>query len=192
MTCEEGRDGTTVLHRERLSAPWWMWLLGALFAGGVGVAYGFALGAPAGLAAGTALALGTGLLLAASTVTVSVDDCVLRAGRARLPVRFVGDVTALDAESSARARTRDFDPAAFVLLRTWTTPRSVRVTVDDPRDPHPFWLLSARDPEALAQAVLAARAGTLGSAQKRSAGRPGSPSGAADPQDHLHSSRETP
>ncbi len=192
MTCEEGRDGTTVTYRERLSPPWWVWTLGALFAGGVGVAYGFALGPVAGMAAATALALGTGLLLVASTVTISVDECVLRVGRARLPVRFAGEVTTLDPEASARARTRDFDPAAFVLLRTWATARSVRVSVADARDPHPFWLVSARDPEALAQAVRAARAGTLGSTQKRSVGRPGAPSGAADPQEHLHSSRETP
>ena len=114
MTCEEGRDGTTVTYRERLSPPWWVWTLGALFAGGVGVAYGFALGPVAGMAAATALALGTGLLLVASTVTISVDECVLRVGRARLPVRFAGEVTTLDPEAA---------PGTSILLPSFSYAR---------------------------------------------------------------------
>lgn len=189
MTCQEGRDGTAVTYRERLAPPWWAWVLGAAFAAGVGVAYGFALGPAAGVLAAVILAIGTVVLLLATVTVVAVDECVLRAGRARLPLRFVGEITQLDPAASAMARTREFDPRAFALLRTWAAGASVRVAVADPRDPHPYWLLSTRDPAALGTAIHAARVGTLGSSEAGTA--PTSGVGDAHPSTDLHSSRET-
>lgn len=170
MACAEGQDGTRRTYRERLMAPWWAWVLAAVFTLSVAVAYEFALGpVPAALAV---VAVGGGaawLLLATSTV-LSVDECVVRVGRARLPLRFVGDVEVLDSEASARARTRDFNPAAHLVLRTWASGRSVRIGVTDPRDPHPYWLVSTRDPQGFAAAISDAAGSALGSESPEQAG----------------------
>jgi Kef-type K+ transport system membrane component KefB len=93
--------------------------------------------------------------LAATSTRVRVDDCVLRAGRARLPLTAIGDAEPLDASAMRDAR-RHGDPRDYLVLRAWSSRRGVAVAVADPRDPHPRWLISSRHPEQLAQAIRAA------------------------------------
>jgi len=152
----EGVDGTVVAYRERLHAPWWMWALGTGLMLTLGVAYGFRLGAVAGtitfLVAEAVLAA---LLLVTAPVVV-VDDAVLRAGRARLPLRHVGRVATFDADRTRDARGTKGDKNAYLCLRGWI-PASVLVEVDDPDDPHPYWLVSTRRGRELAPVLAAAR-----------------------------------
>lgn len=169
-TWAEGRDGADVAYRERLWPSWWVWAVAVSLAGFLGIAYGFAYGAVWGWGLFVPL---TAVLVAAlvwSAPTVRVDERVLRAGRARLPLPWVGRVAALDAVRSREARGAKGDPAAYLLLRTWTTGTSVLAEVTDPEDPHPYWLVSSRRPEALAAALIAARDRARGT---------GAPAGAA-------------
>lgn len=166
MACVEGRDGVHPTYRERLMAPWWAWLLAAVFTLSVAVAYEFALGPGPAAVAVVLVGGGAAALLLTTSSVLSVDECVVRAGRARLPLRFVGDVEALDAEASARARTREFNPSAFLVLRTWASGKSVRIAVTDPHDPHPYWLISTRDPQRFAAAIRAAARSGIGSPER--------------------------
>lgn len=157
----EGVDGTITTYSERLRPSVWAWLLVVLAALFLGVAYFAALGPLAGgLTVLVLLGLGTWLLLRTSAV-VRVDDQVLRAGRARLPLRYVGRVSALDAERTAIARGPGADARAHMLLRTGYSNRAVAVEVADPRDPHPYWLISTRHPDELRSAIIEARAAAL-------------------------------
>lgn len=152
----EGRDGTVVAYRERLYAPWWAWLVAVSLTGSLGVAYGYPLGAPAGWV----VFLGSTALVAwwllGTAPVVRVDDRVLRAGRARLPLHVVGRAAPLDATRTREARGPLADPAAYLCLRAWIG-TSVLVEVDDPDDPHPYWLISTRHGHELARAVADAR-----------------------------------
>lgn len=153
---DEGLDGTVVAYRERLHAPWFVWALATFLTASLAVAYGFYLGDLAGL---VTFAVTEGLVvwwLVATAAPVVVDDQVLRAGRARLPLRYVGRIAPLDAEQTREARGRLADPAAYLCTRGWLS-RSVLVEVDDDRDPHPYWLVSTRDGHALARALAPAR-----------------------------------
>lgn len=143
-------------YDERLWAPWWLWLLAALFALSVGLAYGFPLGAGWGLLAGLASGAAAAWGLVASAARVRVAGRVLQAGRARLPLSAAGLVVPLDAEQARRLRGPEADPAAYTLIRGWV-PTGVRVDVNDPGDPTPYWYVSTRRPEALASALEAAR-----------------------------------
>ena len=152
-TPEEGTDGTAVVFRERLGPPWWVWLVGALLGAPLAVAYGAAFGAPSGwLIFCTYLAIVCTTLMGTSPV-VCVDDCVLRAGRARLPLRYVGSVSALDAENMSKARGINGHRSAYVVTRNWCSHTGVLVEVTDHSDPHPYWLITSRDPEGLAAAL---------------------------------------
>lgn len=149
------------LYRETLWPRFWVWLMPIGFAGSLGIAYGYAYGATAGwLVAALTVALLLGGLLALGRTHIEVDTHAVRAGRARLPIEFVGEVRALDAEQTFRARTVAADPAAFLLLRQWASSRSVVLEVTDVEDPHPYWLLTTRHPAELAEALLGARART--------------------------------
>jgi hypothetical protein len=55
------------------------------------------------------------------------------------------------AEATAERGVR-LDARAWLLLRGWI-PGVVRVELDDPADPTPYWLVSTRNPDALAQAL---------------------------------------
>lgn len=149
----EGRDGEHPRYTERLFPPWWLWLVAVGFSASLGIAYWYALGRLAGVLVGvTAGGLAVVGLLAASP-RVRVDDRVFRAGRARLPLRYVGAVAALDREHSLEARGVGLDPAAHLLLRTLGATRLVLVEVTDERDPHPYWLVSSRRPDELARVL---------------------------------------
>jgi len=143
-------------YDERLWAPWWLWLLAALFALSVALAYGFPLGAGWGLVAGLASGGAAAWGLVASAARVRVAGGVLQAGRARLPLSAAGLVVPLDAEQARRLRGPEADPAAYTLIRGWV-PTGVRVDVNDPGDPTPYWYISSRRPEALAAALEAPR-----------------------------------
>lgn len=152
----EGVDGTVVAYRERVHAPLVVWLVTGVLTATLGIAYGYRLGALAGFAAfGVSQALVSWWLVGTAPLVV-VDDRVFRAGRARLPLRYVGRIAPLDPAQTRDAGGRLADPEAYLCLRSWT-PRSVLVEVEDPADPHPYWLVSTRRGQELAPALAAAR-----------------------------------
>jgi hypothetical protein len=144
-------------YQERIAVPvrWWVLAaLGALAIALVSTALPVFL-----LVANTVLAVvGLAVALRASTLHVVVDDEGLGAGRARLPWSAIGTVVALDATAAAALRSRDADPRAYLALRGWVG-TAVRVDVDDPADPTPYWYVSTRHPTELA-AALTQRPGT--------------------------------
>ena len=101
------------------------------------------------------LAIGLGFLWA-TTPTVEVTDAALRAGRATLPMQFVGTAVAITGEDATVARGRELDARAWLLLRGWVKD-VVRVENTDPNDPAPYWLISTRRPAELVDALAEAR-----------------------------------
>lgn len=151
------QDAAALPYRELLLPRWWVWLLPAAGAGLLGLAYGTAYGARAGWLVGAATALLLLALTASTRTRIGVDTDGVRAARAHLPAEFIGEVRPLDADATFRARTASADARAYLLLRTWAAPTSVVLEVTDPQDPHPYWLLSTRRPQRLADALVAAR-----------------------------------
>ena len=120
--------------------------------GSLGLAYGYALGPAWGLLTFLVLQGAAAWVLVTTAPVVQVDDRVLRAGRARLPRAYVGAVEVLDGEATRRLRGIDANPYAYHCIRS-SVPGAVRVEVSDPDDPHPYWLVSTRDPAAVAAAL---------------------------------------
>lgn len=152
----EGVDGTRVAYRERIHPPWWSWLLVAGAVVFFSAAYLVALGGWAGIIMATVTAaIGIFLVLRAAAI-VRVDERVFRVGRARLPLCYIGDVRALDADTTTAAMRTRADANAFMLVRPGYADTTVAVAVTDSRDPHPYWLVSTRHPEELAAAIKTA------------------------------------
>ena len=96
---------------------------------------------------------GAGRLGAASVGGAGRGQRGQSCGPAGRPCRSTssGAVPPLDAaQARAPARPRR-GPRAYLLLRPWL-PRAVRVDLDDPRDPTPYWYVSSRHPDRLAAA----------------------------------------
>ncbi len=88
---------------------------------------------------------------------VEVADGELRAGRAHVPASLLGQVTTLDADAMRVQLGPRLDARAYVCLRAWAR-TGVHVVLEDPQDPTPYWLVSTRHPQRLADAVRAAHA----------------------------------
>lgn len=147
-------------YSEKLRVPvlWWVLMVMGVLA--LFVAYDVSLGRGVAVVAGLLLASGGATwLVAQGTTTIAVDRDGLHAGRALLPPHALGEVVALAEDATARSRGRDADPHAFFLLRGYVR-TAVRVDVDDPSDPVPYWMVSTRHPSRVAAALEAIRDGT--------------------------------
>lgn len=144
---------TDASYRERLHVPlrWWvqgimliatLWLALVVAVPGV-VSWGVTVACLAVLAAFFASYGGT---------EVVVADGELRVGRAHIEARHLGGAVALDAEQTRRTAGVDADARAHLVLRPYLH-RAVRVTIDDPLDPAPYWLVCTRHPDKLAAAI---------------------------------------
>lgn len=140
-------------YRERLDAPTGWWLIG--LAGLVTVWVITAV--PAGTLTATvvtavATVLVVGVLVGYGAAEVSVDAEVLRAGRASIERRYLGEVVPLKGDEARAASGRDADHRAHLLLRPYVH-GAVRIQVNDPDDPTPYWLIATRHPDELAAAL---------------------------------------
>ncbi len=142
-------------YRETLHVPMGWWVVGTVFAVAVWwvlfVAVTWELALVAGIGAWALVAVA---LWRYGSVRVVVDDAGLQVGRARLPHRYIGAVTALDEASSRALAGVDADARAFLLLRGYCR-GAVKVVVDDDMDPVPYWFVSSRRPDALARCLTA-------------------------------------
>jgi hypothetical protein len=145
-------------YTEMLHVPLRWWALLTMFLASVLLA--FLVATPAWVAfavTGALSAVAVGVLLAYGAARVVVEDRTFRAGRARIPVHLLGTPVALDAQASRLLAGMDADARAYLLLRPYVK-KSVQVPVADPADPTPYWLVSTRHPERLAQALVRAGA----------------------------------
>jgi hypothetical protein len=147
-------------YDERLRVPLRWWTLATMFLATFLIAFLVAMPVIAAfVCAGVLVALTVALFLGYGAAKISVRDGVLHAGAASIPVTLLGDPVALDPVATRRTAGRDADTRAFLLLRPYLK-HSVKVPLNDPSDPAPYWLLSTRKPDRLASALTAAIAGT--------------------------------
>lgn len=145
-------------YDEKLAPPAGLWVAVWVGAATLGLSVLSALGPWAGLIALLVPGLLLSALLLRSAAVVRVEDGVLRAGRAGIPVALLGPVQVLDAEAARAVRGPQSDPAAYHLIRGWVA-TGVRAEVRDPQDPTPYWFVATRRPADLAEAVDRAREG---------------------------------
>ena len=85
--------------------------------------------------------------------TISFDGKELRIDRAHIDIKYLGDVEVLDSPAMRLLRTRDADPAAYLAIKFWL-PIGVKITVVDPRDPTPYWLITSKRGEEIAALLI--------------------------------------
>ena len=144
-----------MIYRERLTVPVAWWLLGGLFALSALIAVGWYRGLFWGVATGVAAAAIAGALFAAASVTITVNAGELAVGRARIELSYLSDAIPLDKQAASHRAGPGADARAFLVIRPYIA-GAVEITLDDPDDPVPYWLISTRHPGQLASALSAA------------------------------------
>ncbi|MET0954993.1 MAG: DUF3093 domain-containing protein [Cryobacterium sp.] len=142
-------------YREKLWPSPWLFLIVALV-----IPASILIFAPINMLVGVLTAaglyLGSVLLLLLASPTVQVAGGVLTAGHARIETRLLGEAVAYEgAEATAERGTR-LDARAWLLIRGWIAP-VVRIPLEDPTDPAPYWLVSSRRPQKMAAAINGSR-----------------------------------
>lgn len=155
---KNSRFVSTPAYDERLTVPLRWWVQGVMLLAFIWFITVFWVGptlASGITAAGCALFVLA--MVAYGNAKITVAEGELQAGTARIEARFLGEAVALDETDARHLAGRDADARAYLLLRPYLK-RAVRVTIDDPADPAPYWLLFTRHPVALAKTVNALRA----------------------------------
>jgi hypothetical protein len=154
------------MYAERLGVPWWSWP----------VAIGFAAIASAEVFLGADpqvnwipyaifIPLVIFGLIRLGSVVIRVDpsgdtEREFRVDDAHIPLSYVTEVNILDHASKIELLGPAAAPHVFVIQRPWVR-GAVRIVIDDPADPTPYWVISTRRPTALVAAINKARAATL-------------------------------
>jgi hypothetical protein len=95
-------------------------------------------------------------LFALGRIAVRVADGELHVDDAHLPLEYVTEVNVLNANAKRALLGPVAERYAFIVQRPWV-PGAVRVVLNDPVDPTPYWVVSSRHPAALAEAIVAGR-----------------------------------
>lgn len=143
-----------VLYREWVGPPPSWWVLSVLFSLSWLAAIGFYLGPVAGI---LALVGAQGLLTVlflGTAIRVRLAGTELQIGRAVLDLGYVSAVRALDVEATGVRSGPQADARAHLVLRPYAK-TAIELTLDDPADPVPYWLVSTRRPARLAEAIAA-------------------------------------
>lgn len=143
-------------YSERLFVPLRWWVQATMLLASLWLAFIVAMPAVAAWSATALLVLITfGGFAWLGSARVEVHDGVLHAGPAHISLDLLGEAEPLDVEQTRRVHGVDADARAFLCTRPYLK-RAVRVTVLDPSDRTPYWLISTRHPQRLAAALATA------------------------------------
>ncbi|MDO9485100.1 MAG: DUF3093 domain-containing protein [Actinomycetota bacterium] len=145
------------VYRERLLPKWWVFVFITSLIAMLSIAYGAAISALVGWLMFLGITALTSLAMFFGSPVIAVSD-VLEVAHARLPLQYVDAVQVLSSEQTRDARSRRVDARNFVLVKSWAASQSVLVTLNDPNDPHPAWLISSRHPAELMSAISSSAA----------------------------------
>lgn len=140
-------------YYERLLPPLTWYLVAAGIVGSVFVAFVFATCPLAAILGASVAALAAAAVIVSQASFVRVDgDGTLTAGRSSLEAAYRGPAEPLDAEQTRAVLGAEADARAHLAVHGFC-PTSVRVRVHDAADPHPYWVVSSRQPRRLATAL---------------------------------------
>jgi hypothetical protein len=151
-----GSPAASPIFRERMTPAPWVWAAGSL----LGLLTGLTVFPVAPPLAPFAIVIFIGLIttslvMFSPVVTVTGDELV--AGQASVPVALLRPAEVLDAGQMRHALGPGLDVRAYLCMRGWIA-TGVRIPLDDPDDPTPYWLITSRRAAELAAALEKARA----------------------------------
>lgn len=137
-----------MLFREVMRPPLWLLAFIYFMFLSLVIAIWAALGNFSALLSFIILTITLGVIAVMAKGEVRVKDDELVIGKAHIKLKYLKDVQTLDKDQMRLLRTRDADPAAFLAIKFWIS-TGVKITLDDERDPTPYWLVSCRKSKEL-------------------------------------------
>jgi len=141
-----------IKFREVVRPPLWLMAFIYFLALSLGIAIWAAMTTMIAAVVMVLLTSVTILIYFTSSLVIEVDEVELRVGKAHIDKKFCGEVIVLTPAQMSLQRTREADPAAYLAIRFWTA-HGVKIEVRDDRDQTPYWLVTSKHGEELAQAL---------------------------------------
>jgi hypothetical protein len=145
----------TTTYREKLWPAPWLYIATALVMP-ASLLVLLPINAFVGVVTAVVLYAGCVLLLVGTSPVVQVTPTHFLAGKARLPLSVVGEVSSFDGDEAKLELGQRLDARAWLLIRGWIAP-VVKIEILDEKDPTPYWVVSTRHPKAVIAAIEAAR-----------------------------------
>jgi hypothetical protein len=105
-----------------------------------------------GLVIGPLLVLGIWAALYFFSPVIRVGNQFLTVGAASIPRALLGKITEIPKEQIFQERGPELDPASYKVFQG-TVKTAIKIVVEDPEDPTPYWIVSTRKPNQLAKVL---------------------------------------
>jgi hypothetical protein len=107
-----------------------------------------------GIAVGLILVMSIWVALFFLAPVIQVGSSHLTVARAKIPMNLLGNIEEIAKDQIFSERGPKLDPAAHKVFQG-TVKTAIKITVNDPNDPTPYWIISTRKPAQLAEVLRA-------------------------------------
>jgi len=87
-------------------------------------------------------------LFAAPTLKLTSEE--LSIGKVQIPTKYIKNVTAIEKSAQQSEKGPKLHPAAYIRFQVGVQ-GLLKIELNDPSDPTPYWLISSRNPELVAK-----------------------------------------
>ncbi|WP_430592881.1 DUF3093 domain-containing protein [Humidisolicoccus flavus] len=136
------------VYSERVLPPWWFFAIIALVIPATFLIF-FPINQLVGIIVAVVLYLGICAWLILSAPRIAVSATHFSAGRARVQLESLGTPIAQNPDATRQSMHAKWDRAAYYCTVPWIKTTVLVPVIDD--DPAPFWVVSTRNPEKIAQ-----------------------------------------
>jgi len=143
-------DSKDVIFFEKSNWPFSVWFFLSIMCASIYLAIWAPLGQIPALVATILVVFGLVILGQKMQTTVLLQHETLYVNNAKIDLKFIKKVTALDKVKFKNLNGASADPAAFLATNFWTH-TGVKVELKDKNDPTPYWLISSKRAEELAK-----------------------------------------
>ncbi len=138
--------------KERTPWPIWLWLFLLFLASTLALAFWAALGLRWGEITALLQLLGLIYLSQRTLLEIEVSEDQLKINGAQIEKKYLGKIEVFSADQMRQWRGPLSDPACHMALRFWIN-SGVKIEINDPKDPTPYWLISSKRAKPLAAAL---------------------------------------
>jgi hypothetical protein len=103
-----------------------------------------------GLAIGVVAVIAIWTLLILRAPRIELSQLELKVGRVAILRNFIGEAEAISKEGIFLERGPNLDPGAHKVFQG-SVKTAIKIPITDPEDPTPYWLISTRNPDKLAE-----------------------------------------
>jgi hypothetical protein len=82
--------------------------------------------------------------------TLSLSSKTLSIGNVKIPTQYVKAITVVEASAQQSEKGPKLNPSAYVRFQVGVN-GLLKVELNDPNDPTPYWLISSRNPDLVAK-----------------------------------------